>query len=154
MLHQEAVNFLNEHEIPLAEIMKLPKDKFEPFKAIYSEHIGSPILSHIKAHLDYYKLDANIFKHVYLGIMAIALKHPISNEGNLSKLDNASSRIKMQVVNEELDVKPLKAIARVRIPMVEEKNEDEDDEDRESHRGSEKPPAEGAEGEEAEEKKS
>lgn len=81
------------------------------------------------------------------------MKHPVSNEGNLAKLDNASSRIKMHVQNEEIaaEEKPLKAIARVRIPMVEEKNEDEDDDDQESHKESEKPEA--AEGGEAEEDK-
>ena len=113
---------------------KLPKDKFDSFKEIYTTHIGSPILVHIKQNLGYYKLDPEIFRMVYEGLFAIALKHPFSTEGNLAKLDNASSRIKMHVANEDLAAAPrdLKAIARVRIPMVEEKNEDEDDDERSS----------------------
>jgi hypothetical protein len=32
---------------------------------------------------------------VYEGVFAIALKHPVVHEGNLNKLDNAASRIKL-----------------------------------------------------------
>ena len=153
MLHEEAVKFLTENEIPLTELMKFPKDKFQEFKMIYSQNIGSPVLAHIKEHLEYYKIDPQIFNHVYLGIMGIALKQPVSSEGNLSKLDNAASRIKMHLVNEENTSleKPLKAIARVRIPMVEEKNEDEDEDDRTSNK-SDKPEGDAPEGGEEEKK--
>jgi hypothetical protein len=63
-----------------------------------------------------------VFEFVLKGVFNIVLKTPVSTEGNLSKLDNAVGRIKLQVPTE--DVKPMRAIARVRIPMIEEKDDE------------------------------
>lgn len=89
------MDFLNEHEIPIGEVNKLPKDKFEPFKEIYTQHIGSPILEQLRESAEEFKLDSEVFRMVYEGVFAIALKHPVSNEAPLNKLDNASSRVKL-----------------------------------------------------------
>ena len=139
-MSRDVENYIKEKEIKMTAMGKTKEDKKKPFKEMLTDPESGMLnetLRYLIANAEEYDLDVETIKLVNQALIDIITKSPVKKEGNLAKLDPTIEKIKLTPVPEEVNPDELKfkAIARIRIPMEEEKDEEEEQEPVKKSRG-------------------
>lgn len=127
------ISSLGSEEITLTDLSRLDKPQYKHLKEMLNnkeEGMMSKTVLHIFQNAESYGIKPEVLQLVYDCFIDIFCKRPSGKEGQLGKLDSVLERIKLQSWPEDHDDEAFIGIARIRIPLVEEKQQNKDDENK------------------------
>lgn len=139
-MSREIDQYIKSNEIKLSAIAKCKEEKKKPFRDCLADFENGTLNSTLRdlhLHADDYNLDRDVIRSVNQALVDIITKSTVSKEGNLAKLDPAIEKIKLTSTPDDYDPdnQNFKAIARIRIPIEEVKDEVEEEDEKPKKKG-------------------